>query len=231
MNMEQGLAALLLPVIAYLMGSIPFGLLIARGLGRGDIRESGSGNIGATNVRRTVGTLPAVATLTGDIAKGFLPVWWAGMLAPPWAVLLGAGLHRLGRAVRVGRPPLSGFFEISYGRQGCRDGGRWSAGHRARGFGGERAGLCHGRLRFEPGVGRLPGGHRHDAPYGLVRDRVVRVYPLGRGDGDLDLEPPSRQHPTAPGGHGTADMEKPFGRMMPTPGFYPPYGDTIFVID
>lgn len=88
MNTEQGVAALMLPAIAYLMGSIPFGLLIARGLGRGDIRETGSGNIGATNVRRTVGTLPAVATLTGDIAKGFLPVWWAGMLVShgtsPW---------------------------------------------------------------------------------------------------------------------------------------------------
>ena len=83
MNTEQGVATLMLPAIAYLMGSIPFGLLIARGLGRGDIRESGSGNIGATNVRRTVGTLPAVATLIGDIAKGFLPVWWAGMLMPP----------------------------------------------------------------------------------------------------------------------------------------------------
>lgn len=82
MNLEQGVAALLLPVIAYLMGSIPFGLLIAQGVGRVDIRDSGSGNIGATNVRRTVGTLPAAVTLTGDIAKGFLPVWWAGMLVP-----------------------------------------------------------------------------------------------------------------------------------------------------
>ena len=73
--------ALGLPLAAYLMGSIPFGLLIVNLMGRGDIRENGSGNIGATNVRRTVGTLPAVATLLGDIGKGFLPVWWAGMLA------------------------------------------------------------------------------------------------------------------------------------------------------
>ena len=75
--------AILMPIIAYVLGSIPFGLLIARIAGRLDIRESGSGNIGATNVRRTVGTLPAVATLAGDIAKGFLPVYWAGRLMPP----------------------------------------------------------------------------------------------------------------------------------------------------
>jgi glycerol-3-phosphate acyltransferase PlsY len=82
MHPGQWLLAWGLPLAAYMMGSIPFGFLIARIMGRGDIRDSGSGNIGATNVRRTVGTLPAVVTLLGDIGKGFLPVWWAGMLAP-----------------------------------------------------------------------------------------------------------------------------------------------------
>lgn len=78
----------MLPLLAYLMGSIPFGFLVVHALGGGDIRANGSGNIGATNVRRTVGTLPAVVTLIGDIAKGFLPVWWAGLLVAkgqsPW---------------------------------------------------------------------------------------------------------------------------------------------------
>ena len=83
MSAGEWLAAILMPMIAYLLGSIPFGLLIARFTGRVDIRASGSGNIGATNVRRTVGTLPAVVTLAGDIAKGYLPVWWAGRLLPP----------------------------------------------------------------------------------------------------------------------------------------------------
>jgi len=83
MNLGQWVLALLLPLIAYLLGSIPFGLLIAHGIGRVDIRDSGSGNIGATNVRRTVGTLPALATLVGDIGKGFLPVWWAQTLVLP----------------------------------------------------------------------------------------------------------------------------------------------------
>ena len=81
MHSGQWIIALGLPWAAYLMGSIPFGLVIVRVMGRGDIRESGSGNIGATNVRRAVGIFPAVATLLGDIAKGFLPVWWAGSLA------------------------------------------------------------------------------------------------------------------------------------------------------
>ena len=88
MNGAQWIGVLLLPLAAYLMGSIPFGLLIVRIVGRVDIRENGSGNIGATNVRRTVGTLPAVATLLGDIGKGFLPVWWAAALVggpSPWS--------------------------------------------------------------------------------------------------------------------------------------------------
>ncbi|MCB2168698.1 MAG: glycerol-3-phosphate 1-O-acyltransferase PlsY [Deltaproteobacteria bacterium] len=84
MNLGQWVLALLLPLIAYLLGSIPFGLLIAHGIGRVDIRDSGSGNIGATNVRRTVGTLPALMTLVGDIGKGFLPMWWAQTLVLPY---------------------------------------------------------------------------------------------------------------------------------------------------
>lgn len=88
MTGAQWIGSLGLPLAAYLMGSIPFGFLIVRLVGGVDIRENGSGNIGATNVRRTVGTLPAVATLVGDIGKGFLPVWWAGRLVDghsPWA--------------------------------------------------------------------------------------------------------------------------------------------------
>ncbi len=83
MNLEHWLEILLLPFIAYFLGSIPFGMLIARCVGQVDIRQNGSGNIGATNVRRTVGLLPAIVTLLGDIGKGFLPVWWAqGMVGP-----------------------------------------------------------------------------------------------------------------------------------------------------
>lgn len=62
---------------AYLIGSIPFGLLLTRAAGLGDIRKTGSGNIGATNVLRTGNKGIALATLLADIAKGFLPAWLA----------------------------------------------------------------------------------------------------------------------------------------------------------
>jgi glycerol-3-phosphate acyltransferase PlsY len=66
-----------LPLSAYLLGSIPFGyLIVAIGAG-GDIRHMGSGNIGATNVAREVGSLPGVLTLLLDAAKGYLAVWIA----------------------------------------------------------------------------------------------------------------------------------------------------------
>jgi len=55
---------------AYLLGSIPFGLLLAKLFGATDVRKEGSGNIGATNVARVVGPLAGIATLILDIAKG-----------------------------------------------------------------------------------------------------------------------------------------------------------------
>ena len=59
---------------AYLIGAIPTGLLLTHLAGGGDIRNSGSGNIGATNVYRTVGRKLGALTLVGDAAKGALPV-------------------------------------------------------------------------------------------------------------------------------------------------------------
>ena len=59
---------------AYLIGAVPIGFLIGRAFGVADIRQHGSGTIGATNVLRTAGWLPAVLTLAGDVAKGYLAV-------------------------------------------------------------------------------------------------------------------------------------------------------------
>lgn len=64
-------------LVAYLLGSIPFGYLLVRWKTGGDVRAAGSGNIGATNVLRTTGRLAGVATLLLDIAKGYLAVWIA----------------------------------------------------------------------------------------------------------------------------------------------------------
>ena len=66
----------------YLIGSIPVGFLVARAAGGFDIRGKGSGNIGATNVLRTLGPVPAVLTLLGDVAKGYLAVRAAEVLGP-----------------------------------------------------------------------------------------------------------------------------------------------------
>jgi glycerol-3-phosphate acyltransferase PlsY len=66
---------------AYLIGAVPIGFLIGRAFGVADIRRHGSGTIGATNVLRTAGWVPAVLTLAGDVAKGYLAVVVGGALA------------------------------------------------------------------------------------------------------------------------------------------------------
>ena len=66
---------LLTAVLAYLLGSIPFGVLVTRAMGLGDLRKIGSGNIGATNVLRTGRKGIAAATLLLDAGKGALAVW------------------------------------------------------------------------------------------------------------------------------------------------------------
>ncbi len=68
-------------LLAYLLGSIPFGYLLVRARSGKDIRALGSGNIGATNVARTLGWSIGVATLLLDSAKGFFAVWLMGRLS------------------------------------------------------------------------------------------------------------------------------------------------------
>ena len=67
-------------LIAYLLGGIPFGFLLVKLTKGADVRDSGSGNIGATNVLRTTGRAAGVATLALDIAKGYIAVWLAAEL-------------------------------------------------------------------------------------------------------------------------------------------------------
>lgn len=82
--------------IAFLLGSIPFGLLITRAAGMGDIRNVGSGNIGATNVLRTGRKDLALATLAADALKGMLAVTLARYVfeaAPSFAALAAVAGH------------------------------------------------------------------------------------------------------------------------------------------
>ncbi len=78
-------------VLGYLLGAIPFGLVLTRLAGLGDIRAIGSGNIGATNVLRTGNKGLAAATLVLDGGKGALAVLLGNLYGPDMAVLAGTG--------------------------------------------------------------------------------------------------------------------------------------------
>lgn len=78
-------------LFGYLLGSIPFGLVLTKLAGLGDIRKVGSGNIGATNVLRTGSKRLAAATLLLDGAKGAVALLIAGIWGPDMAVLAAAG--------------------------------------------------------------------------------------------------------------------------------------------
>ncbi len=78
-------------IFGYLLGSIPFGLLITRAAGLGDVRKIGSGNIGATNVLRTGNKKLAALTLLLDALKGTAAVLIAGLYGPDQAIAAGLG--------------------------------------------------------------------------------------------------------------------------------------------
>ncbi len=84
-------ATLLILLFSYLIGAIPFGLLFSRAAGK-DVRQEGSGNIGATNVTRVLGKKLGILTLFCDVAKGFFPVFAASILLPVgdnWELFIG----------------------------------------------------------------------------------------------------------------------------------------------
>lgn len=94
---------------AYIIGSIPFGVLIARGLGI-EIQQHGSGNIGATNVTRILGPIPGAIVLVLDAAKGALPTWFAlNNVGDPWIVIATGAATILGHC-------FSPFLEFKGGK-------------------------------------------------------------------------------------------------------------------
>ncbi len=79
-------------VIAYVLGSIPVGLILVRQFGKSDIRKIGSGNIGATNVLRTGNKVMAFATLLLDVGKGLAAVIIGAHYGPDLALTAGVGV-------------------------------------------------------------------------------------------------------------------------------------------
>jgi len=80
------LAVLILIALAYLLGSIPFAVVVSRVMGLQDPRSYGSKNPGATNVLRTGNRAAAALTLLGDAAKGWAAVWLAALAARHWGL-------------------------------------------------------------------------------------------------------------------------------------------------
>ncbi|WP_405404155.1 glycerol-3-phosphate 1-O-acyltransferase PlsY [Paracoccus sp. Ld10] len=88
-------------LFGYLLGSVPFGLVITRALGLGDLRQIGSGNIGATNVLRTGNKGAALATLLLDSGKGAIAVLLARHFGGEGAAILAGGAAFLGHCFPV----------------------------------------------------------------------------------------------------------------------------------
>ncbi len=114
--MEEFFLKCLIVVIAYFIGTIPFGLLVTRQMGSIGLTHRGSGNIGATNVLRVVGKKAALLTLLGDLGKGVLAVFLMSLvskqeewkMASALAVVLGH-VYPLFRRGKGGKGVATGF--------------------------------------------------------------------------------------------------------------------------
>ena len=121
------MTGLLAVLIAYLLGGIPVGYLLVRWTTGKDVRASGSGNIGATNVLRTTGRGAGIATLLLDIAKGYAAVWVADKLtggSELWmsAAALAVMLQSHRAVVPVDEPSEPVFRLLSIGERRRRPG-------------------------------------------------------------------------------------------------------------
>jgi hypothetical protein len=159
------LFSIALPLLAYLLGSVPFGLLITR-IGTGqDIRKAGSGNIGATNVKRLMGTRWGVMTLALDISKGAIPTWAALCLSAGEASwLVGATM-----LAAVCGPYVPSIPQIPTERQGSGNGRRLHPGYSAAGL-NRRPDDLHRHGSLDPkDFGRFSERNSGIAPRSLVQ--------------------------------------------------------------
>ncbi len=108
--MHSALINLLIALGAYLIGSLSFAVIVAKLMGLPDPRSFGSGNPGATNMLRTGKKTAALLTLLGDLAKGWLAVWLAGLLGAKFGIQILA-MHAAALAVFLGHvyPVFFGF--------------------------------------------------------------------------------------------------------------------------
>jgi acyl phosphate:glycerol-3-phosphate acyltransferase len=88
MDQHELIVALALALAGYVIGSVPFGLLVGRWFYGIDVRTFGSGNIGTANAYRTLGPLAGALVMACDIAKGFVPALIAAQVLPPWLTVL-----------------------------------------------------------------------------------------------------------------------------------------------
>ena len=86
---------------AYLVGAVPFGLVIGKVFFDIDIREHGSGNVGTTNAFRVLGKKAGIAVLACDMLKGYVPALLAGLLFGPWATIFVASAPVAGHMYSV----------------------------------------------------------------------------------------------------------------------------------
>lgn len=107
---------IVITIIAYLLGSISFSVLISKKLAGFDVREKGSGNAGSTNVLRTVGKKAAILTLLCDVLKGVVAVGIAALSSQIWKEANGALLVQLAAAFVVLGHTFPIFFQFKGGK-------------------------------------------------------------------------------------------------------------------
>ncbi len=152
-------AGVALVMVAYVMGSVPFAIVIGKWFWHVDVRDHGSGNVGTTNVFRVLGRRAGTLVLVGDMAKGFIPVYIAAHYFPAWFALIVALAALLGHMYSVFLRG-GGGKGVATGR-GHRPGPRaLDLHHRPLRLSRAPADDAHGERRLDGGSAHLRGVYR-----------------------------------------------------------------------